>query len=128
MKEKLTLNENKLIPKDKAQIIEALGAGRCYVANYYHGETKGFRFYAMCNGETYTMGDEINLESVQGKKVRLEVLLPKDAKIKLVKNGKVVDEHIDMKAAWQTDEPGIYRVECWQGDKAWIFTNHIRII
>lgn len=128
LKEKLNLNDNNSIEKDKAQIIESLGSGRCYVANYYHGETKGFRFYAICNGETYTMGDEIILENVAGKKIRLETLLPKDAKIKLIKNGVIVDELTDTKAAWQTDESGVYRVECWLGDKAWIFTNHIRII
>lgn len=128
LKSKLNPGVNETIEYDKRQIIEALAEGRCYIANYYHGETKGFRFYARYGGNIYTMGDVIELRKSVETKVLFEVLLPKVTLIKLIKNGIDVHSIQSEKAVWETDEPGNYRVEVWLGDRAWIFTNHIRVI
>jgi hypothetical protein len=109
---------------NKNRVLEALRNGKCFSSNYYHGNAKGFRFYADYKGKTYTSGDTVNSN---GEKVILRTLVPKECKIRLVHNGKVLNEKTGMEATWDSFENGVYRVECWINDKGWIFSNHIRI-
>ena len=94
--------------------------------NYYHGNAKGFRFFAEHKGRTYTSGDVINIS--HNENVILRTLIPKETKIKLIHNGNIVQEKVGMEATWDINTPGVYRVECWQNGKGWIFSNHIRVI
>ncbi len=105
-------------------ILDALKNGKCFISNHYYGSAKGFRFFAEFRGITCNMGDDItNI----GSPVILKVLVPKECRIRLIHNGVLVDEIIAMNASWNAEKAGIYRVECWQGDKGWIFSNHIRL-
>jgi hypothetical protein len=74
------------------------------------------------------MGDDFVLEKIKCPTFKLKAYLPKVAKIKLIKNGKCIDEYIGMESIWEINEIGNYRVECWLGEKAWIFSNYIRIL
>ena len=107
------------------KILDSLKIGRCFIANYYHGNAKGFRFFAENKGVTYSMGDLVNLSNGT---VLLKAFAPKSCIIKLVRNGEIINEYEGMEAAWDINKTGIYRVECWIKDKGWIFSNHIRII
>jgi hypothetical protein len=118
-------NNQKNFDADKTQILNALRAGRCFASNYYHGNAKGFRFFAEFKGILCNTGDTI---TSKGENVILRALVPKDCRIKLVHNGNVIDEKDSMNATWDVNRGGTYRVECWLGDKGWIFSNHIRII
>jgi PHP domain len=118
-------NNKKTFEKDKQQVLEALRKGKCFTSNYYHGDAKGFRFYAEFKGITCNSGDSISSNS---ENVILKALVPKECRIKLVYNGSVIDEKTAMNTAWSIKDKGIYRVECWLGDKGWIFSNHIRVI
>ena len=113
---------------DKNQIIDALRKGCSFIVNSYHGDGKGFRFYAEYDGKMFNMGDEISFDKAKNKKITLKTYLPKESRIKLIRNGKCVDEHNGLNYLWDSDEAGNYRVECWMGEKAWIFSNHIRVI
>jgi len=110
--------------EDKNKILNALRKGRCFAANYYHGDAKGFRFFAESKGVTFSMGDTVRLN---GTPAILKVFTPKVSTINLIKNGKKIKESESMEAFWDVKESGIYRVECWLKDKGWIFSNHIRI-
>jgi len=110
--------------KDKQQILTALKEGKCFIANYYNGNAKGFRFYAEFKGMTCNMGDTI---TAKGEKVILRTLVPAECKIRLIHNGEPVKELTGMNASWDTDKPGIYRVECLKNERGWIYSNHIRI-
>ncbi|MCO6472168.1 MAG: PHP domain-containing protein [Melioribacteraceae bacterium] len=113
------------IENAKTLIYSALGHGRCFVSNYYHGDAKGFRFFGEAGNKIYHMGDTIKLTG----KVKLRVILPNiSGRIILVKNGEMVDEVDNFDAEFIITRPGIYRVEVYQAENAWIFSNHIRIV
>ncbi len=108
----------------KKVILDSLKNGRCFISNYYHGDAKGFKFFAEDGKKTYHMGDTVKLTN----KVKLRVLLPHDScNIKLIKNGKLFAETDNIDADFIVKEPGVYRVEIHKDNKAWIFSNHIRI-
>jgi hypothetical protein len=112
-------------PEYKTAIINALRDGRSFIANSYHGNAKGFRFFAEYGGLKYQMGDEIEIE--QGKNIRFSVYVPSQCTVKLMLNGKVIIEEKGMGGLWEFGEAGCYRVECWKGDFGWVFSNHIRV-
>ncbi len=108
----------------KGQIYNALKDGRCFVANDYVSESKGFRFYAEANGKKYQMGDVVP----EHKNVVLKVLIPgKNAFIKLLRNGHLVETESGLGAEFLVNKKGVYRVEVFFEDRAWIYSNHIRI-
>ncbi len=73
----------------KRIIFDALKNGKCFISNYYHGDAKGFKFFAEDGSKIYHMGDVITLKD----KVKFRVLLPHDScNIRLIKDGKVFAE------------------------------------
>jgi hypothetical protein len=123
----IIFGDDKTYEESKKQILQAIKNGNTYIANSYHGDAKGFRFYADYCGKFYNMGDEFDIEINKCKTFKLIVYLPKAANIKLKRNGKLIDELDGMEFSRVESEPGNYRIECWIGDKAWIFSNNIRI-
>lgn len=113
---------------DRDQVIEALGKGRSFIVNNYYGKGNGFRFFAEYNGINYTLGDEIVPDKSKSKKIILRTMLPSEAQIKLIHNGKCIDELKGLDCIWDTNEKGSYRIEAWKNGKGWIFSNHIRVV
>ena len=117
-------NSEESIQKSKDAIYGALVNGRCFFANNYHADSKGFRFFAESDGKIYHMGDYIN----NADKTRLRVLLPvQNAEIRLIRNGEMIAKTDDKSAEFIIDKNGVYRVEVYIHNKAWIYTNHIRL-
>ncbi len=122
------LTDNQLdknnIEKSKEILYKNLAYGRCFVANHYHGDAKGFRFYANDGDKKYQMGDIIQ----KSNKVKLKVILPKvSAKINLIHNGKQISSIENNEGSFIVNKKGQYRVEVYVDNNAWIFSNHIRI-
>ncbi len=113
---------------DKQQIVDALAKGRSFIVNNYYGSGKGFRFIAEYEGVHYSSGDEIKIGSNKSKKIIFRAFLPSEAKIKLIHNGKCVEELTGLDCIWDGNETGAYRIEAWKGSKGWIFSNHIRVV
>lgn len=110
--------------KAKKNIFESLKSGCSFIANDYHADSKGFRFYAKCNSEKFQMGENVPLNQNN----KLKVLLPgKTAQINLYRNGALIDSLVDSEAEFCVNLKGVYRVEIFLDKKAWIFSNHIRI-
>ncbi len=108
----------------KHQIYKALKEGRCFFSNYYHGDAKGFRFFAEVGEHIHQMGESIPLV----KNIKLRVILPNiSATIKLVCNGEVLSSIDGFDAEFIANQPGAYRIEVFLNQNAWIFSNHIRI-
>jgi hypothetical protein len=108
----------------KWQIYEALKEGRCFVANDYVAESKGFRFFADLNGKKYQMGETVP----DHKNVSLKILLPIPSfEIKLYRNGHLIETADGIDAEFVVNKKGSYRVEVFKDKRAWIFSNHIRI-
>lgn len=122
--EPILKNNKASFEKDKLKILTALKYGKCFTANYYNGNPKGFRFYAEFKGLTCNMGDTI---TSNGENVILRALVPQECNVRLIHNGVMLSETKTMNAMWDVKEKGIYRVECWLADRGWIFSNHIRV-
>ncbi len=127
LNEEIQKGNNEKFSFYKKEIIEALRYGRSFIVNHYYGDGRGFRFFAEYDGTTYNLGDKILFDKKKGKNIVFNAYVPKDAKIKLIKDGKVYDEYSGIGCVWDTNETGNYRVECWIGEKAWIYSNHIRV-
>jgi hypothetical protein len=114
----------KAIETSKKIIYDALGSGRCFFANDYHHDSKGFRFFAKTDGKIYQMGDTVPLQ----KKVLLNILLPvAKAEIRLIHNGRKVNSIEGNEGRFVINKKGAYRVEIFFNNRAWIFSNHIRV-
>jgi len=110
--------------KMKKLIYSALESGNCFVANDYHADSKGFRFFAEAGKKKYLMGQTVEYQG----KIKLNVLVPlQNAEICLIHNGELVATEEGTGAKFIVTEPGVYRVEVYHNKKAWIFSNHIRI-
>jgi hypothetical protein len=108
----------------KWQIYNALKDGKCFVANDYVAESKGFRFIAEYKGKKFQMGDTVP----ENRNVTLKVLLPGiKAEIKLLRNGHLIETSNGIDAEFVVDKKGTYRIEVYHENRAWIYSNHIRI-
>jgi hypothetical protein len=117
-------NNPQVFKRTKKMFLEALAEGRCFVSNYYHGDAKGFRFFAEADGKHYQMGDSVPHVS----SVRLRVVLPTElAEIRLIHNGKMIAGVEGGSANFPVNSEGAYRIEVYLDGKAWIYSNHIRI-
>jgi len=117
-------NSEESIRNTKKTIYNALADGKCFFANDYHADSKGFRFFAEADDKIYQMGDYIN----RTDKIKLRVLLPvKEAEIKLIRNGEEIADTFNNSADFIIERNGVYRVEVYIHNKAWVYSNHIRI-
>lgn len=112
------------VDRTKKIIHSALESGLCFIANDYHADSTGFRFFAQSGSKIYNMGDKVP----KSNKVKLHILVPNTkGEIKLLRNGRVIDSWSDKQVSFNVNGKGIYRVEVYINGKAWIFSNHIRI-
>ncbi len=119
------LQPNKNFENAKKNIYESLAKGRCFIANDYRCDSKGFRFFATTKSGKHQMGETIKYLN----EITLTVLLPvKKAEIRLIYNGKLLEKVSDHKADFIVNEKGVYRVEVYYLGNAWIYSNHIRIM
>ncbi|MDZ7626275.1 MAG: PHP domain-containing protein [Ignavibacteriaceae bacterium] len=117
-------NSKQKLAKSKAAIYEALAYGRSFIANDYHVNSKGFQFFAKSGKKKYYMGDYVDFS----EKITLSVTLPvQNAEIKIIRNGKEIADFSSDKAEFEVKKAGAYRVEVYYFNKAWIYSNHIRI-
>jgi hypothetical protein len=123
------LSDKEIIPgksfdEAKSLIYNALKDGNCFVANDYHADSRGFRFFADCEHRIYQMGETIPSNG----KIKLRVLVPViSAEINLLHNGRKIESVTNNEAEFVVSDNGIYRVEVYLNGKAWIYSNHIRI-
>jgi hypothetical protein len=112
------------VEQTKQTFFKAYKHGRCFISNYYHGDATGFRFFAESENKIFQMGDSIP----KSKNVNLRVILPNiSGTINLIRNGKKMDSVENIDAEFLVNKSGVYRVEVFLGENAWIFSNHIRI-
>lgn len=108
----------------KKIIYDALAEGACFIANDYHSDSKGFRFFAESNNKIYNMGTTID----KVDKTKLKVLIPvPKAEIRLIHNGVLIDSVVDNECEFIITQKGAYRIEVYLDGNAWIYSNHIRV-
>ncbi len=111
----------------EAQVWQALGAGRAYVAFDWIADPTGFVFRADRDADNWPVGSEVPF--AEGLHLRAEA--PLSGRFKLVRNGQVVLDQSGTTVDYLVDEPGVYRVEGWLNlageDRPWILTNPIYV-
>jgi hypothetical protein len=113
----------------RRQIRDALKMGHCFVCYDLLGPSRGFTFTATNGSNQAIMGDTLTL---QDDIATLSVSSPQAVQLRLLKDGQVVAQAQGKALKWQTNEPGIFRVEAyrrfWGQQRGWVFTNPIYII
>lgn len=107
----------------EADVRQSLREGHAYVAHDWLCDPAGFMMIASNNLGVFDMGDRVPMFG----KTKLEARLPVPAKIRILRNGKVVSESSGDKADFAPQEEGAYRLEAWLTvdgeDRPWIYTN-----
>lgn len=114
---------------DAKMILDALAAGRCFLAYDLPAPTRGFRFTASGNQGNCWMGE--TMQVMNG--VTMQIRLPFATECKLLKNGTVVKSWKNRAiCTYITTEPGFYRVEAYISflgrQRGWIFSNPIYLL
>jgi len=111
----------------KAQVLNALRAGHAFVSYDLTGDSRGFRFTATGRQGSVSMGDEIS----EDESVTLHVTSPLPARLRLLKDGREVAQARGQELMFETDEPGVFRVEAYRRyrlkPRGWIFSNPIYV-
>ncbi len=105
-------------------IYDALKQAQCYVSNVALGNANGFRMIAFSNDEETTVGGTIRLCN----SLRLRVSVAGGDKTRLIHNGDISKERKGAETEFVLSQKGVYRVEVYKDKRAWIFSNHIRVI
>lgn len=115
------------VDHDRVHVVEALRAGRAYVANWERGDPTGFRFLACTASGCLEMGEEAPHPGAPGS-VHFSVALRREKPhgvIRLLRDGQVVAETADSDLQAPDQGPGVYRVEVTRGGRGWIYSNPI---
>lgn len=116
------------VAHDARLVYNALATGQSFVAYDRIGDATGFRFVARSGGREAGMGQELMLAA----DLTLEVVSPRRAHLRLVRDGRVVAAHRGWQLRYRTQQPGAYRVEAYRRhlfrERGWVFTNPIHVI
>jgi len=112
----------------EAAVREALKQGHAFVAHDWLCDSTGFAFVARARGKSDAiMGDEVRA----GSGIRLIAETPVSCRIKLIRNGEVVQVKYASRFDFEVKTPGVYRIEAWldvDGEqRPWIYANPIYV-
>jgi len=113
--------------EDIAAVFTALRKGRCYVSLDYFRNASGFFMTLRDQHQEAFIGDHF----VLNESAVFEIAAPYAARIKLLRDGKILHESFGRRLTVTINDPGVYRVEasikCFGRWRPWIFTNHIYV-
>ncbi len=111
---------------DGARVVDALAAGRAYVALEALAPADGFFFEASAGERRVVMGETI--APAAGLRFRAGGRVPAGTRLRLLRDGKLLHESIDALDV-ASPGPGVYRVEAWvEGWPApWVIANPIYV-
>ncbi len=112
------------LKKAKQLVYEAILGCRVFVSNYFNGDARGFRVTARNTHGKAGIGE--SLPWAPDTTIRVRVPLP--GRIRLIRNGEQMAEEYGQEVDFTLSAPGIYRVEVFRRKRAWIFSNHLRLI
>jgi hypothetical protein len=113
---------------NETAVRRALRQSRAYVAHDWLCDATGFAFVIERNGKRAgVMGDQVKFE----KGLKLRLAAPVAGSIKLIRNGKIIQEAAADTLEYTVDEAGVYRAEIWLKvggeERPWIYANPIRV-
>jgi len=105
----------------QSKIMEALQAGHGFISNYRRGDARGTRmFLHHNNGTTVLPGARTKKGDLPAI---LNVTLPETADIRLIANGTLVAKKSGDNAEFLIERNGVYRIEVFKKERAWIYSN-----
>lgn len=108
-------------------LLDALRAGRAFIAFNMLADAAGFNFVAESGGESAVMGEAIPFEAG----MRLRAAAPLPCRFRLLRDGEAVHAAEGREFDYAPDRPGNYRVECYVSIRGewvpWIYANPIRV-
>ena len=111
----------------EAEVRQALGDGRAYVAFDWFADPTGFVYRAERGTDNWPIGGEVPF--AEGLQLRAEA--PLEGRFKLVRDGESILDQSGPALDFLVDRPGVYRVEVWLKvageDRPWILTNPIYV-
>lgn len=105
---------------DAEHVVRLLAEGQSFFAYDKLAESEGFRFWAEVDGHVHQMGAE-----VVGDGVALEVTVPADAGIRVIRDGRISSRAKGRELRLDDVDEGVYRVEARINGKSWIYSNPI---
>ncbi|MCX6054009.1 MAG: CehA/McbA family metallohydrolase [Chloroflexi bacterium] len=121
------LSEN--LENDQSMVYQALKSGSFFIGYDLPASTKGFSFTIETDSTQYGLGETVDISNG----ATIKILLPHRAHIRLIHNGRVIQEQLNAERLICTiTEAGYYRVEClipFLGkERGWIYSNPVYAI
>ncbi|HDQ44710.1 MAG TPA: histidinol-phosphatase [bacterium] len=110
-------------PEAEDQIFRALRAGHCFIVNRALGDGRGFQFRVESGAGIRIMGDRIPNGSLH----TFHAEVPRPGRIRLLRNGQVIQTENGDRLIHETRLPGVYRIEVLRRKRGWIYSNPIVI-
>ncbi len=115
---------------DEPAIRRALREGHAYVSHDWICDPTGFRFEAVQGPDDSPvglMGDEVKTSPT----LRLVAQAPVSCRMRLLRNGRTIEDRVGDRLDVEVKEPGVYRVEGWLTldgeERPWIYANPIYV-
>ena len=105
----------------KQSILAALKKGNSFISNYRRGNASGTQIYLVTGSGNMLPPGQNEYTDQCPKKITVNI--PKKATIKFLLNGKILDEKHSNYAEFTIISNGVYRVEVYIKNKAWIYSN-----
>ncbi len=109
---------------DAAAVKAALLEGAGWMAHEALHPAREFRFRLVTPDGGMR---EVGAEHPFAEGMRLRVLSPVRARLRIWRKGEVVTEKEDTEFSWPVPSPGAYRATAELDDRAWVVTNHISL-
>jgi hypothetical protein len=103
------------------EVFSALKSGRGFITNYSLGDGRGFRFWAERKKQKFPMGSRFP----KSGSVRFCAEAPLPGRLRLMHDGKIAREARGRSLFFNTEAPGVYRIEIFRKARGWIYSNPI---
>jgi len=117
----------KPLPSDfnqaKMAIYQALREGKSYIYNQRWGKINTLCTYMQDKNEIHPPGSCLKLS----ENLKLSIELPKKGLIKILRNGKKMEQIKSKTFQYSVIKPGNYRIEVFRKNHGWLYTNNFYI-
>jgi hypothetical protein len=108
----------------KNLIYDALLSCRVFISNFFNGDAREFRFYAQNANGLAEIGGTLPYAS----NTEMIVNVSREADVMVFRDGEPVKILEKYPKKIKVNRPGNYRLEIFRKKRAWIYTNHLRIV
>lgn len=103
------------------QVKTALAKGHGFIGYYRRGDARGTLITLIDNNNREFFSGEINEEVELPAKISVKI--PSFATISLIRNGDTISTIKSTNALFEIDKKGVYRIEVYKREDAWIYSN-----